>query len=127
MLTTTWLFRFKDKLRVVGDLDGKKFKSPKELIGGGDVEWKYTFQYSYKIFSWKFLEEKTLKLSLMRSKTLPYGKVIILYYMPCSHTTLQARFPLTCTPWPLDQWNTTCPLKMYVFVTKHASTSHYGD
>ena len=69
--------RFKDKLRVVGEIDGKKFKSPKELIGGGDVEWKYNFKADYKIYSWKVLEEKSMKISLMRSKTLPYGSVTL--------------------------------------------------
>ena len=65
--------RFRDKLRVVGDWDGKKFKTKKELVGGGDVNWKYTWKYEYKIFAASWLEQKELKLKLMSSKTECYG------------------------------------------------------
>jgi len=73
--------RFKDKLKIEGDFDEKKFKSKKELIGGGDVSWKkFSFVFEYKIFSWTLLEQRELKIKLMLSKTECYGSVAVDLY-----------------------------------------------
>ena len=67
--------RFKDKLKIVGDFDGKQFKTSKELIGGGDVSWKFNWTHDYKIYTYKWLEQKELVLKLMLSDTECYGKI----------------------------------------------------
>jgi len=66
--------RFKEKLKISGEFDDKKFKSKKELIGGGDVHWKFNWKSSYRIFSWRYLEEKKLKIQCKLSKSQVYGQ-----------------------------------------------------
>jgi hypothetical protein len=57
------------------DFDGVRFQSKKELIGGGDVPWSdFRHQFTYRIFSGKFLDSKLCQITLMTSKTEVYGE-----------------------------------------------------
>lgn len=72
--------RFKEAMRIVGDFDGKKFKTKKKIIGGGDVSWGYFWRHEYKIFSHRTLEQREVKLRCMLSKTEIYGTVSVDLY-----------------------------------------------
>eukprot|EP01118_Nematostelium_gracile_P006494 TRINITY_DN2086_c0_g1_i2.p1 TRINITY_DN2086_c0_g1~~TRINITY_DN2086_c0_g1_i2.p1 ORF type:complete len:502 (-),score=144.93 TRINITY_DN2086_c0_g1_i2:35-1540(-) len=72
--------RFKDKLKLVCDLDDKRFKTKKELIGGGDVSWKFTWKSEFKVFSHRVLEEKFFRITCMRSNSEVYGRTSVDLY-----------------------------------------------
>lgn len=41
--------RFKEKLKVILEVDDKRFKTRKQLVGGGDVAWKYVVRFEWQL------------------------------------------------------------------------------
>jgi len=73
--------RFKDKLRLLCFFDDKSFKTKKELISGsGEIEWKYQWKHEYKLFSWRYLEERKFKIQCVREGKQLVGSISIDLY-----------------------------------------------
>jgi len=70
--------RFRDKLKVILEVDGQKQKSKKQVIGGaGDVKWKGPYKFDYKIWSFKHLGEKQLIVHVNKSSAEEIGRVAV--------------------------------------------------
>jgi len=68
--------KFKEKLQVRGSLDGLEFKSDRELVGGGDVEWPgFVWNTVWRTKDYNTLESRKLKLWVVckHDKDDPYG------------------------------------------------------